>query len=71
MVLFEFTNDIIPHDDKSIRVSQYFANFFVNETRKNNHSFANLDEERSWLIYNFQPNYTGLHIDTSEQIYFF
>ncbi|RWS15768.1 AT-rich interactive domain-containing protein 2-like protein [Dinothrombium tinctorium] len=62
----------IPHSAEAVEVGQYFANFFVNETRKNCHRFKNKLVETSSLIYNFNPEYTGIHgRDTFEQIYFF
>jgi hypothetical protein len=33
------------------------ANFFVNETRKNNHSFGGKKEENE-VIYNYDPKFT-------------
>lgn len=50
-IQFEDYPENIPHTLDAIRVSQYFANFFVEETRKNNNTF-NGDEKRH-LIYNF------------------
>jgi gamma-glutamyl hydrolase len=47
------------HSADGIRVSQYFANFFVNEARKSQHKFGDESEERCQLIYNFPVTYTG------------
>ena len=59
-----------PIDDS--QVAQYFANFFVSETRKNGHKFESEEEERDNLIYNYSPVYTGKLDDSSfEQAYFF
>ncbi|XP_015172977.1 PREDICTED: gamma-glutamyl hydrolase-like [Polistes dominula] len=50
----------IPHSSNAIKVSQYFANFFVDEARKNKNKFSDRDEEMTKLIYNYPPPlYTG------------
>lgn len=51
----------INHDQWAIIVSQYFANFFVNETRNNCFRFKNKLEESEHLIYNYNKylEYTG------------
>ena len=66
----------MPHwfsfSDSVIQVAQYFANFFVSETRKNAHKFSSKEEEEENLIYNYSPVYTGRLDDSSfEQAYFF
>lgn len=62
----------IVHSESAVKVAQYFANFFVAESRKNGHKFASRDEEEENLIYNFSPVYTGKLDDSSfEQAYFF
>ncbi|KAL3194561.1 hypothetical protein MRX96_046045, partial [Rhipicephalus microplus] len=48
----------IPHTDDAVRVSQYLANFFLEEARKNNHSFASAQEELDALIYNYPATFT-------------
>lgn len=72
--MFEFVlkrnHRMIPHDADSILVSQYFANYFVNECRKNNHSFSNANKEREALIYNYDAKYT-IEEENFEQMYFF
>ncbi|KAJ1529678.1 hypothetical protein ONE63_006434 [Megalurothrips usitatus] len=63
------------HSFDSIRTSQYFANFFVNEARKNYNSFSSEDDEDDALIYNFNPVYSGKKIQKkygfNEQVYLF
>ena len=55
-----------------MQVAQYFANFFVSESRKNAHKFSSEEEEEENLIYNYSPVYTGRLDDSSfEQAYFF
>lgn len=61
----------IPHSLKSVRMSQYFANFFVEEARKNDNAFADWLHEQSALIYNYNPAFTGLQNSTYEQLYVF
>ncbi|XP_014089422.2 gamma-glutamyl hydrolase [Bactrocera oleae] len=59
-VLYEFIpNRNITHTSQAVIASQYFADFFVNEARKNRNNFANSTEEIDELIYNYQPVYTG------------
>lgn len=58
--LYEFVaNRGIPHSKPALLTSQYFANFFLSETRKNANYFSNKTEEMNALIYNYQPVYTG------------
>ena len=68
---FEWTlKENIPHQDMSIKVTQFMSNFFVNQTRLSQHKFASSEEEEAALIYNFNPVYTG-HVSNFEQAYFF
>uniref|UniRef100_A0A8B9QDA6 folate gamma-glutamyl hydrolase n=1 Tax=Apteryx owenii TaxID=8824 RepID=A0A8B9QDA6_APTOW len=60
----------IPHSPLAIRAAYYMADFFVNEARKNLHSFSTKDEETKELIYNYTPTYTG-PFSSFQQIYFF
>lgn len=70
--VYEFKSNLnIPHSPSAIRVAQYFANFFVEETRKNSHKFNKDIDERRSLIYNYQPSYTGLKNASYEQLYMF
>ncbi|XP_063827781.1 gamma-glutamyl hydrolase-like [Ostrinia nubilalis] len=48
-----------PRTETAMRASKYFMDFFVSECRKNTHSFINADEERSYLIDNYKPTFTG------------
>uniref|UniRef100_A0A8C5R1Y9 folate gamma-glutamyl hydrolase n=1 Tax=Leptobrachium leishanense TaxID=445787 RepID=A0A8C5R1Y9_9ANUR len=59
-----------PHSVDAIRVSEYMADFFVNEARKSFHSFNSEKEEEQSLIYNYVPKYTA-NISGYEQAYFF
>ncbi|KAM5172480.1 gamma-glutamyl hydrolase-like [Mantella aurantiaca] len=68
---FQWNTDYdYPHSENAIWLSQYMANFFVNEARKNLNHFPNAKEEESALIYNWSPIYTG-NISGYEMVYFF
>ena len=68
---FEWTlTEDIPHEEMSIKVTQYMSNFFVNQARLNQHRFASPEEESAALIYNFTPVYTG-KVSSFDQCYFF
>ncbi|XP_028131358.1 gamma-glutamyl hydrolase [Diabrotica virgifera virgifera] len=70
--IFEFQNNTgIPHSSGAIRVSQFFATFFVDECRKNNNSFPDEYSELRTLIYNYNPLYTGIKGSSYEQLYAF
>ena len=60
------TTDPINHDMHAILCSQYIANFYIAEARKNNNSFPSIKEETSSLIYNY-----ALHGNTYYQVYLF
>lgn len=65
---FEWTlQENLPHSPDAILVTQYMSNFFVSETRKNNHSFSNVNEETAALIYNYSPVFTNTDF---EQCYY-
>lgn len=61
----------IPHSMKAVQMSQYFANFFVEEARKNDNSFGDWLQEQKALIYNYNPVFTGLQNSSYEQVYVF
>lgn len=61
----------IPHGKYASQISQYFANFFVNEARKNCNQFSDKNEEAQALIYNYVPTYTALQNSSFEQCYYF
>eukprot|EP00092_Neocalanus_flemingeri_P016060 GFUD01017384.1.p1 GENE.GFUD01017384.1~~GFUD01017384.1.p1 ORF type:complete len:323 (+),score=84.53 GFUD01017384.1:84-1052(+) len=49
----------IPHSREAVNVAQYFADFFIDIARKSSHAFESRAEEEKYLIYNYQPFYTG------------
>ncbi|XP_055844402.1 gamma-glutamyl hydrolase A [Episyrphus balteatus] len=70
--LYEFIrNRGIPHMLEGILTSQYFAYFFVAETRKNMNKYTDPKEEENSLIYNFDPVYTGKNGSSFMQQYLF
>ncbi|XP_075063120.1 gamma-glutamyl hydrolase-like [Mixophyes fleayi] len=68
---FQWSSDYAyPHSVNAVWISQYIANFFVNEARKNTNHFSNTKEEESALIYRWPTTYTA-NISGYEQVYFF
>ena len=62
----------IPHTKQSIELSQYIANFFVEEARYSKHKFVSKKDEISSLIYNYNPTYTGIRMNSMFiQVYIF
>ena len=49
----------IPHFKNAISSSMFFAEFFVEQTRSNFHEFQTRELEQTYLIYNYNPVYTG------------
>lgn len=45
--------------------------FFVNECRKNYHTFSGAAEENEYLIYNYEAKFTGVLGSSYEQCYMF
>jgi len=71
-VTFEWDNTgitNIPHSFEAIRVEQWLANFFINETRSNHNQFPNETYAAQFVIENF--NTTVLVESQFQQIYFF
>lgn len=69
--LYEWVaNKNITHSPEATLASQYFANFFVDEARRNDHSFppgTDIDE----LIYNYKVTFTGRVKSSFMQTYMF
>lgn len=64
-------NRNISHTDNAITAAQYFANFLVNESRKNRNRFETARDENRHLIYNFLATFTAPINSTFEQSYLF
>ncbi|KAI5645421.1 peptidase c26 domain-containing protein [Phthorimaea operculella] len=60
-----------PSSRNAIISNRYFMDFFVNECRKNWHSFASASEENQYLIYNYDPIFTGVLGSAYHQCYMF
>ncbi|XP_033211691.1 gamma-glutamyl hydrolase-like [Belonocnema kinseyi] len=70
--IYEWIKGIkIPHGKNCSKVSQFFADFFVDEARKNLHKYESENEELESLIYNYPATYTGLNKSTFVQCYMF
>lgn len=67
---FEWSKPYVPHSPSAVRATYHCADFFVNEARKNLHSFRDPEEERKALIYNWTPTRTDEWTNW-EQTYFF
>ncbi|XP_053484746.1 gamma-glutamyl hydrolase [Ictalurus furcatus] len=67
---FEWTRGYIPHSTAAVRTTFYLAHFFVNEARKNLHTFPSQKDEQNALIYNYQPTYTGKKSSFEQKYYF-
>lgn len=69
---FEFKKNVgISNSSPGIQAMQYLSNFFVDECRKNNHSFPDEQMEVDSLIYNYSPFYTGRKNSGYAQVYVF
>lgn len=60
-----------PHSQSAIYSARYFYDWFVNECRKNNHTFQDKETLNDELIYNYPTTYVGKLNYTFEQVYFF
>ncbi|KAM7390147.1 hypothetical protein PAMA_008359 [Pampus argenteus] len=67
---FEWTRSYIPHSPAAVQTTFYMAEFFVNEARKNFHTFKTEEEESKALIYNYNPVYTGADSAFEQKYYF-
>ncbi|XP_055327833.1 gamma-glutamyl hydrolase-like isoform X2 [Paramacrobiotus metropolitanus] len=67
---FEFHHpSAYSHSQHAILASQYFANFFVSQTRMNKQRFQNQEEEDKYSIYNWNPMFSKATI--YDQMYLF
>jgi len=63
--------EVINHTPDSVDAMQYFANFIVNEARKNSHRFSSSKVEYNSLIYNYKLYYTENLVHDFEEVYAF
>ncbi|XP_072306557.1 gamma-glutamyl hydrolase-like [Eucyclogobius newberryi] len=67
---YEWTKPHYAHSSTAAKVTFYFANFFVDEARRNSHSFESEKAARKCLIYRHIPTCTGDR-GMFEQMYYF
>lgn len=60
-----------PHSWSAIYSARCFYDWFVNESRKNKHKYANKSVFENELIYNHPATYVGKFNSFYEQVYFF
>lgn len=69
---FEWTlHEAINHSKEAVAVTQYVADFFVNQARLSEHRFSSKEEEDAALIYHYDPIYCEPEITHFEQCYIF
>lgn len=62
----------IEHSFHAVKASQYFANMFIEESRKSIHGYSEYKLLQKDLIWNYRVVHTGLIPGSNyEQIYFF
>ncbi|XP_062501061.1 gamma-glutamyl hydrolase A-like [Corticium candelabrum] len=68
---FEWTrSEGIDHSADAVAVTQYMGNVLVQQARTCDHHFPNDNTEAKYLIYNYQPVYTGNVSHSFEQCYY-
>lgn len=60
-----------PHSWSAIYSARYFFDWFINESRKNDHTFINKHSLNKNIIYNYHPTYIKNLNSSFEQVYFF
>lgn len=60
-----------PHSWSAIYTARYFFDWFLNESRQNNHKYNNIKTLENELIYNYPTTYVGKNDSMFEEIYFF
>lgn len=60
-----------PHSWSAIYSARFFYDSFVNECRRNNHSYTNKSMLENELIYNYPTTYVGKLKKKFDQVYFF
>lgn len=69
---FEWTlHETINHSEEAVAVTQYVADFFVNQARLSGHRFPSKEEEDAALIYHDNPIYCKPELTHFEQCYIF
>lgn len=71
-ILYEFVEGKnISHSGGAIKAAHYFAEFFVDEARKNFNTFKNSTQVEDMFFYNHNPDYVGKKGCVFAQIYGF
>lgn len=60
-----------PSTVEAVKANRYFMDFFGQECRKSSHAFASASEENSYVIYNYEPHFTGVLGSAYHQCYMF
>lgn len=68
---FEWSRAYYPHTPSAIKMTFYMADFFVNEAKKNFHSFPSEEDELKHLIQNHHPDFSGANGSSFLQKYYF
>ncbi|XP_062376550.1 gamma-glutamyl hydrolase-like isoform X2 [Sardina pilchardus] len=68
---FEWSRTYYPHTPSAIKTTFYMTDFFVNEAKKNFHSFANEEDAMKHLIYNHKPVFSAAFGSSFQQMYYF
>lgn len=66
-----FPKVAINHSKEAILITQYAADFFVNQARLSGHRFSNKEDEDAALIYHHNPVFCDPDITHFEQCYIF
>lgn len=66
-----YKSEVINHGPVAIDVMQYMAQFFVDQSRANNHAFSSPQDAKNAMIYNTKPTFTANLEPDFEQCYFF
>ena len=70
--LFEWDSNLaIPHTQDARDTAQYFANFFIDQCRSNNHTFGGPRQENDVLIYSYEALFSAPRDPSFEQVYLF
>ncbi|XP_032591745.1 gamma-glutamyl hydrolase isoform X2 [Drosophila grimshawi] len=69
--LLENDNCSAAHTRLGIQLAQYYAEFFVEACRRNTNRFSSNEEKLRYLIFNWQPVFSGLKHSNCMQCYIF
>lgn len=55
----------IKHTSEAVKIGQYFADFFIDEARKNKNGFQSYEEEMQYIIDRYPATYTAFNINST------